>query len=626
MKGENPFVVYSPEDLSPSEFMEIFVKEFTWINALETPKDFFIYGTRGSGKSMLLNYLEVGHQIYYYNNDPKKFFSDDRRHKYIGIMVHIKRLQLDTDRYESIIKNNLDQDAVIMELCMSDVIMAILYRILFTFGSESKELICYINSLNKDKIIAFCQRELNDLDLRKIYNQNFDQCKDNADSFDLLANIFLKERERIKYYILDKFQNKTVAYSGNYSNFDYLHKFIKRFKELIMQEDFSFYILMDNGDWTKNTMQLCINSLIAQREHRDVCFKVAINESTETEWDKKGIQQTHDYSRIGIDELYSTQSYVYFDRIREIATKRLEQHCISGSIEDFLPESETEKNLLEKIKKELREKYEKEYKDKYKIIPEDDNDYVSEAEYVNNRLSKNAQTELFRRLKKTAKSYAGYINIVHLSSGIIRQFLDICANMYEEESKNKGEPIKFITLKTQNQVIKRYADDFMRELETKFTTLERIEGKEEIAKTYRELYNLIEALGKLYRARLMDDNLKEPRVFTFTLKDPNKDPRIERILHIGVHGIDLSGIYFQKYMYSSKIGLGKYPGYAFNRILCPWFNIDHISFRGRIELTTEDLIYATMTGVMPKSLPEIISVSENNRTLMNLDLFVEEGK
>lgn len=41
MKKENPFSVYSPEEISSAEFKEIFVKEFTWINALETQKDFF---------------------------------------------------------------------------------------------------------------------------------------------------------------------------------------------------------------------------------------------------------------------------------------------------------------------------------------------------------------------------------------------------------------------------------------------------------------------------------------------------------------------------------------------------------------------------------------------------------
>jgi hypothetical protein len=213
------------------------------------------------------------------------------------------------------------------------------------------------------------------------------------------------------------------------------------------------------------------------------------------------------------------------------------------------------------------------------------------VEWINNRVSKYAQAELFRRLRKTGKSYAGFNNIVHLSSGIIRQFLDICSYMFDEEIKRKSDRFTEISLQTQNDVIKKYADDFMDELEKKYKGLER-EGDPE-AKYYKDLYTLIDALGKYYKERLMDPALKEPRVFTFTLKDRGKDSRIDRILEIGV-----DENYFQSYWYSSKTGIGKFKGYAFNRRLCPRYVIDHTSFRGRVELTSADLSQAIRTGRM----------------------------
>lgn len=597
MNKINPFLVYSPEDINPEEFKEIFVKEHTWINALETPKDFFIYGTRGSGKSMLLNYLELSHQLCYFGHDLVSFFQKDRKHKYIGIMVHITRERLDTERYELLIKNNFEQRGFITDLCMHDLVVTILYRIIKTF-IETKKMNKYINSIDVTRVKEFCQKYYEDLDRRHIHNISFDQEKTNTEMFNRLANIFKEERIILKYYIDDKFQIKDTVYRGNYSSSDFMINFITNIKKILNLADISFYILMDNGDETKSTMQLCIDSLIAQRSHSNVCFKVAVKKGVY--WNKGNIQWPHDFSQIDIDELYSTQHTVYYERIKEIANKRMELAGINSDIEDFLPGSQSEKQILGKIKSELKEKYSREYEKKY--VDKIDNERLPKSDYINNRVSKYAQAELFRRLKKTGKSYAGFDNVVHLSSGVIRQFLDICSYMFDEEIKRKGdENTTKVSLKTQNDVIKRYADDFINELEITYKRLEK-EGKIKELKLYRGLYFLIESLGKYYKERLMNPKFKEPRVFTFTLKDPDKDREVERILEIGVNGEGLTGCFFQSYWYSSKGGIGKYRGYAFNRRLCPRYGIDHTSFRGRIELSTDDLWFAIKNRKMPKSV------------------------
>jgi hypothetical protein len=613
MTTENPFVVYSPEDITSEKFRDIFIKEHSWINALEIPKDFFIYGTRGSGKSMLLNYLEFSHQLCYFDNDLARFFQEDRRNKYMGIMVHIRRNSLDTDRYELLIKNDFDEMGFIKEICMNDLVMAILYKVLDTF-IKTEAMAEFINSLNSEQVKEFCKEMTVELDKRHIHSVSFDRQQANTDMFRVLANIYKEERSKIRYYANDKFQMKDTVYKGNYSSFDYMHGFITRIKKLLNMEDFSFYILLDNGDETQKTMQLCIDFLISQREHRDVCFKVVVKNGVY--WDKGDIQSPHDFSQIDIDELYSTQHTVYRDRIKGIATKRLKLAGIDTAVENFFPESETEKRLLQKIKTEIREESEKEYNNEYGNKPE--NERPTKSNYINNRISKYAQAKLFRGLKKTAKSYAGFDNMVHLSSGIVRQFLDISSYMFDEEIKRKGdENITQISLGTQNTVTRKYADDFMDELERKYKGFEKEENIEE-ARLYKDLYILIEALGKHYKERLMNPEYKEPRVFTFTLKDPHKDLEIEKILEIGVDGTGLTGTFFQTYWYSSKIGVGKYRGYAFNRRLCPRYVIDHTSFRGRIELSTADLRKGIEDGKMPKST---FHDEEEKKKNFNLDQF-----
>jgi hypothetical protein len=596
LNTENPFAVYSPEQQTPKDFKEIFVKEYTWVNALETPKDFIIYGSRGSGKSMLLTFLELSHQLCYFNDKLEDFLSNQRVHKYLGIMVQVTNEELSTSRYELLSENQCGKKGLIQELCMNDLIMTILFRTLRT-TVETNAIREYIDNLDNTTIAEFCEKGIERLDRNHFHKMCFKENEKNSTKILALSNEFLKERTEIQYYANDVFQIRNPIYKANFASFNYLNDFLVSLKELLKLPEYSFYILIDNGDEARANMQQCIDELISKRKHENICLKVALKKGAN--WDLQKIQTPHDFSPIDIDELYSTRGGVYNGRIREIANKRLGVAKINVCIEDFLPENLTEKKILKLIQNELREEYKKEYVEVYGTTPIALR--PTESDYVNNKINKCAPAILFRRLKKTAKSYAGFTNITHLSSGIIRQFLDLCSYMFDEESKglSEGKQVEIIGLKTQRVVIDRYANEMMDDLKKKYTYLEQDGFSKELAVQYRYLFNLIETLGIYYRKRLLDPKFVEPRVFTFTLKDPGKNRLVDTVLKLGT-----DENYFQSYWYSSKTGLGKYPGYAFNRRLCPRYRIDHTSFRGRIELTTADLKKAMENMDLPKDVRE----------------------
>src|SRR5438045_162053 len=54
----NPFVVESPEKLDAEEVFQLFVEENSGVDVVDNKKHTFIWGPRGSGKTMLLRYLE----------------------------------------------------------------------------------------------------------------------------------------------------------------------------------------------------------------------------------------------------------------------------------------------------------------------------------------------------------------------------------------------------------------------------------------------------------------------------------------------------------------------------------------------------------------------------------------
>src|SRR5688572_20392545 len=56
--ANNPFVVESPEKLAAKQIVDLFVRQYTQIESVRQRKHTLIWGTRGSGKSMMLRYLE----------------------------------------------------------------------------------------------------------------------------------------------------------------------------------------------------------------------------------------------------------------------------------------------------------------------------------------------------------------------------------------------------------------------------------------------------------------------------------------------------------------------------------------------------------------------------------------
>src|SRR4051812_9594253 len=73
----NPFVVESPEKLSPEQIVNLFVKEFTRLETVKQRRHTLIWGSRGSGKSMMLRYLEPQCQAIAENSYDAVFNRDD---------------------------------------------------------------------------------------------------------------------------------------------------------------------------------------------------------------------------------------------------------------------------------------------------------------------------------------------------------------------------------------------------------------------------------------------------------------------------------------------------------------------------------------------------------------------
>ena len=143
--------------------------------------------------------------------------------------------------------------------------------------------------------------------------------------------------------------------------------------------------------------------------------------------------------------------------------------------------------------------------------------------------------------------------MTHLSSGIIRDFLEPCYLMFDESVSKEQNPIEagFIQPSVQDDVLYRYSEYL---LLTKFDDM-RKDLPPENWSHLDKLRRLVESLGRLFYERLHDEEAREARLFSFTIRGQNIPDDVEAVLQLG-----LTYRFFQLRTYSSKEGGGENLG------------------------------------------------------------------
>lgn len=202
-----------------------------------------------------------------------------------------------------------------------------------------------------------------------------------------------------------------------------------------------------------------------------------------------------------------------------------------------------------------------------------------------------------------------FSTLVHLSSGIIRLFLDSAAEMFNEEySKTENHKVDCISYTIQNKVVRDNADKF---LFTHFTKTENDESALTNATgTLQKLQNLIFSIGRTFHDILVS-NRAERRVFSIALSEiPTQE--IKEVLALGVK---LN--YLHPSSIGTKDGAGRTQLYILNRYVSPHFTLDPTSFAGYLFVKNDELIRAMINGTKLK----LIGSDDDVKQLS----FLEEG-
>jgi hypothetical protein len=358
-----------------------------------------------------------------------------------------------------------------------------------------------------------------------------------------------------------------LPYNGAICLFnDFLLPILTKIRDLPFMPPGPIYLLIDDADNLNKFQTKILNTWVSLRTSKYVSFKIStqLNYKTYRTINDMRIDTPHDYSEINISDIYTAKKSLYKERIKEAVERRLHKFGYKDiSAEEFFPEDEEQEKKIKTLFNKYQRK--REGKDGY--------DYAYRY----------ARPDFMKSLKGNLNtfSYAGFNSLVHISSGIMRHFIDFANRMYTSQMAiPEKENLKYLDPGIQDHEIKEYSNWFFDENFSKLR--EDMENSEEEINDFDKLRNLIEALGQTFHLILFS-NATERRVFSFALQN-EPDTELRKILNLGVQ----NG-YFQKSLIGNKMGTGKARLYILNRLLAPYFKLDPTSFAGYKFVTCEVL-------------------------------------
>ncbi len=277
-------------------------------------------------------------------------------------------------------------------------------------------------------------------------------------------------------------------------------------------------------------------------------------------------------------------------RVRKIVAVRLTLAGIDPDPEKFFPVDVEQEKAIKTIADNLRANFET----------------SGRGNKSSDDVVRYARPNYIRGLRGTSKSgytysYAGFEQLVHVSDGLIRQFLESASLMFSEEqaATEADNVITRIRAGIQHQVVFKQAEMLM------FTEFEKIilEAQNNTDHTHlkkvQKLGNLIQALGATFREILLSDR-SERKVFSLAFSD-EPDDEVSSVLRLGVqYG------YFHESAIGNKEGTGRTRLYVLTRRLAPIFTLDVTGFAGYLFVTNSSIRQAIYDpGKMVRRLKEI---------------------
>jgi hypothetical protein len=594
----NPFQVKSPEKLSAPDAVSLFVDVFTDFNKVHDQGHSFLNGPRGSGKSMMFRYLQP---------DCQCLAGNVKLHEltFLSIYVPVKNTSLNIAELERIEKTQ-------GEFYINEHLMTLFFAV-----EAVKSVRSVLGLADPDKLQDPSNRELLIGGYRRLLSfvgVSIDPTAFPSGPPAVWLEALEVEIQRLygsalQYVRQLSFRQRVDPPQGPLLGYmDFLFPLLEYIRRLTFAPPGPIYLLVDDADNLSLAQTMVLNTWVSSRTSAAVSIKI----STQMEYKSfhtisgRTIDSTHDFAEVNICDIYTSYKGKYLRRVREIVEKRLNMYSVrnaEGNIpspDELFPVYGPQEEQIEGIRNDLKARY-----------PIEGRGFRASDDVV-----RYARPMYMAKLAGTRKSsskymYAGFEQLVHISSGVVRHFLGPAANMFSEvQATNPQAPVLCIPPSVQDEVIR--ADSYA----FRFAELEKMRDdaatKGDRLEAISKLSNLIEVLGGVFRRCLLAERRSERRVFSIALYD-EPDDDLRNVLMLGVrYG------YFHLSSIGKKDGTGRTRLYVLNRRLAPTFNLDPNGFVGYLWFSpaalTEGMAHpntllARMGRSGAKALPEVGQLS-----------------
>ena len=579
----NPFTIEPPDSVDAVRMMRLFVDAMGDFPKLIGNNHTFLNGHRGCGKSMMLRYLQPDCQCLHLNQPLGE-------HPFVGAYVPMKLGALDVSEGRRLDSEHAEN--AINEHIMCAYFAACLFATVrkpeVNIGNSSPEDIAKLEALYNGLFTDLLRRS-GATASRLPGDTSGDRRLAILAHMELVcSDLYLDATAYLRRYSLlqiGPYKGPLLRY------FDFLLPLIRGLRQQLFMSKGPVYLLVDDADYLTFVQTQILNSWVAARTTADVCLKITTQFKYRTFRALSGlrIETPHDYSEVNISSVYTNNLRgTYRTRIEAIIQKRLDVAGISASPAQFFPPNKVQEAEIATIADEIRDNWESGRGRGYRAS--DDAIRYARPTYM-------------ARLAGSAKSsstyqYAGLDQLVHISSGIIREFLEPAARMYANlEEKGTNAAITQIPPGIQNQVIREYSNEkLLFEFEKLQNDPDPVRERDHIEKLYvpskkgvpkeqegantrfERLSNLINSLGGIFNAKLLSTDA-ERRIFSFALANQPTD-EIRSVINLG-----LENGYFHNSSIGKKDGTGRARLYIMNRVFAPAFYLDPTGFAGYLHAT-----------------------------------------
>ena len=654
---KRPFDVLRAEDFGGDlyEFYEPLEELIRKVSGVDITgsRPVFLIGGRGTGKTMVLKFLSLEMQLKYsikntanQNKSIEKLSAEEMKAfldstKFIGIFLHFR-----TTEYDSI----KGEVAPFFKPYLSMKVAEQIFKFLMIFKSSG-----LVSGEQEIKIAEYFIDQIKE-PMPRVKN-SFD------DALKLIRKDILPQFETIfeksSYYSIDEIKRDFGIPVLIFKNIIFgLPDFI--FNELDFLRGKNIFILLDELEYLNDYQNRCIGQLIKDSDETSVIFKVGsrympeilpVGESSEV------LQEPHDFRKIDITDAlnaaHSGRKKDYNGLIRKILNKRLSKSNFFKSggitnIEQLFPNLSTEDEAVALVNG--REKHWGKFKTflKKSNSKEEINDIIDCLKHPSNPIieklnmllyyrgkspqeikkmceeylrgeneqyaqlyQKNALNLLFQLYSdyRSEKKYVGIDVFIHLSSGIIRNAVELCNHAlntaynygYEPASGKPVEPL------CQDMGAKNYA-------ELEYGDITRIPGSLDLDDITRiplglKVQDFINEIGTIFRNLHLNKYLVEPEPTHFETTYSEITGQAKKVFDA-----TLNYSYLQKKppmdpksRYETKKG-----DFLTNRVFAPYFEISY-RVRGRTYISASQIYNLIMGNNEEKEKTRRKIIRENTK-------------